>query len=61
MGLDAGCNFIMMNYQKIDTNMSNYMYIFKEKSFIQKDNKHPAKAVEKREKYSKQSRRLKLN
>ena len=36
MGLDAGCNFIMMNYQKIDTNMSNYMYIFKEGSFIKK-------------------------
>lgn len=50
MGLDAGCNFIMMNYQKIDTNMSNYMYIFKEGSFIQKDNKHPAKAENKNEK-----------
>ena len=36
MGLDAGCNFIMMNYQKIDTNMSNYMYIFKEGSFKKK-------------------------
>ena len=26
----------MMNYQKIDTNMSNYMYIFKDSSFILK-------------------------
>ena len=50
MGLDAGCNFIMMNYQKIDTNMSNYMYIFKEKSFINKDITHPAKAEDKKEK-----------
>ena len=36
VGLESGCQFIMMNYQKIDTNMSNYMYIFKDSSFIMK-------------------------
>ena len=35
-GLESGSQFIMMNYQKIDTNMSNYMYIFKDSSFILK-------------------------
>jgi hypothetical protein len=35
-GLEAGCQFIMMNYQKIDTNMSNYTYIFKDSSFVLK-------------------------
>jgi len=35
-GLEAGMQFIMMNYQKIDTNMSNYAYIFKDSSFVQK-------------------------
>lgn len=35
-GLESGCQFIMMNYQKIDTHMSNYMYIFKDSSFILK-------------------------
>lgn len=35
-GLDAGCQFIMMNYQKLDTNMSNYMYVFKDSSLIEK-------------------------
>jgi hypothetical protein len=35
-GLDWGCQFIMMNYQKIDTNMSNYAYIFKDSSFVLK-------------------------
>jgi len=28
--------FIMLNYQKIDTNMSNYAYIFKDSSFVEK-------------------------
>ena len=36
LGLESGSQFIMMNYQKIDTNMSNYMYIFKDSSFIKK-------------------------
>ena len=35
-GLEAGIQFIMMNYQNIDTNMSNYAYIFKDSSFVQK-------------------------
>ena len=35
-GLEWGCQFIMMNYQKIDTNMSNYAYIFKDSSFVLK-------------------------
>jgi hypothetical protein len=35
-GLECGSQFIMMNYQKIDTNMSNYMYIFKDSSFVEK-------------------------
>ena len=35
-GLEAGCQFIMMNYQKIDTNMSNYTYVFKDSSFVLK-------------------------
>ena len=26
----------MMNYQKLDTNMSNYTYIFKDSSFVLK-------------------------
>ena len=26
----------MLNYQKIDTNMSNYAYIFKDSSFVEK-------------------------
>ena len=26
----------MMNYQKIDTNMSNYVYLFKDSSFVPK-------------------------
>ena len=26
----------MMNYQMIDTNMSNYTYIFKDSSFVEK-------------------------
>lgn len=34
--LEAGCQFIMMNYQMIDTNMSNYTYIFKDSSFVKK-------------------------
>ena len=33
--LESGCQFIMMNYQMIDTNMSNYMYIFKDTSFVE--------------------------
>ena len=45
-GLEAGCQFIMMNYQKIDTNMSNYIYLFKDSSFVLKksdmiDNNEP--------------------
>lgn len=35
-GLEAGCQFIMMNYQKLDTNMSNYMYVFKDTSLVEK-------------------------
>lgn len=35
-GLEAGIQFIMLNYQKIDTNMSNYAYIFKDSSFVEK-------------------------
>ena len=35
-GLESGCQFIMMNYQKIDTNMSNYVYLFKDSSFVHK-------------------------
>tara|TARA_B100000767_G_scaffold101361_1_gene97320 strand:- start:1692 stop:3071 length:1380 start_codon:yes stop_codon:yes gene_type:complete len=35
--LESGCQFIMMNYQMIDTHMSNYMYIFKDSSFILKN------------------------
>ena len=35
-GLETGCQFIMMNYQRIDTNMSNYAYIFKDSSFVWK-------------------------
>lgn len=38
-GLNWGCQFIMMNYQKIDTNMSNYAYIFKDSSFVLKDSR----------------------
>ena len=38
-GLEWGCQFIMMNYQKIDTNMSNYAYIFKDSSFVLKSDK----------------------
>ena len=38
-GLEWGCQFIMMNYQKIDTNMSNYVYIFKDSSFVLKSDK----------------------
>ena len=38
-GLEWGCQFIMMNYQKIDTNMSNYIYIFKDSSFVLKNDK----------------------
>ena len=34
--LESGCQFIMMNYQLIDTNMSNYAYIFKDSSFVEK-------------------------
>lgn len=34
--LETGSQFIMMNYQMIDTNMSNYMYIFKDSSFVEK-------------------------
>jgi hypothetical protein len=34
--LESGCQFIMMNYQMIDTNMSNYTYIFKDSSFVEK-------------------------
>ena len=34
--LETGCQFIMMNYQMIDTNMSNYTYIFKDSSFVEK-------------------------
>jgi hypothetical protein len=34
--LESGCQFIMMNYQMIDTNMSNYTYIFKDTSFVEK-------------------------
>lgn len=39
-GLEAGCQFIMMNYQKIDTNMSNYVYIFKDSSLVLKADQH---------------------
>ena len=39
-GLEWGCQFIMMNYQKIDTNMSNYAYIFKDSSFVLKNDKY---------------------
>lgn len=35
-GLESGSQFVMMNYQKIDTNMSNYMYIFKDSSLVLK-------------------------
>ena len=35
-GLMGGCQFIMMNYQKIDTNMVNHTYTFSERSFIEK-------------------------
>ncbi len=35
--LESGCQFIMMNYQMIDTNMSNYLYIFKDSSFVEKN------------------------
>ena len=36
-GLEAGCQFIMMNYQKIDIpNMGNYMYLFKDSSYVKK-------------------------
>lgn len=35
-GLESGCQFIMMNYQKLDTNMSNYIYIFKDTSLVEK-------------------------
>ena len=38
-GLNWGCQFIMMNYQKIDTNMSNYAYIFKDSSFVLKESR----------------------
>ena len=34
--LESGCQFIMMNYQMIDTNMSNYTYIFKDSSLVEK-------------------------
>lgn len=34
--LESGCQFIMMNYQMIDTNMSNYTYIFKDTSLVEK-------------------------
>ena len=36
-GLEWGCQFIMMNYQNLDTNMSNYAYIFKDSSFVLKN------------------------
>jgi len=36
-GFESGSQFIMINYQKIDTNMSNYIYVFKDSSFILKD------------------------
>ena len=34
--LEAGAQFMMMNYQKLDTNMINYMYVFKDTSFVEK-------------------------
>ena len=34
-GLESGCQFIMMNYQKIYTNMSNYIYLFKDSSLLE--------------------------
>lgn len=43
-GLEAGCQFIMMNYQKIYTNMSNYIYLFKDSSFVRKSEKLRANA-----------------
>jgi hypothetical protein len=35
-GLEAGCQFIMMNYQKINGPMSNYLYVFKDTSLVEK-------------------------
>jgi hypothetical protein len=35
-GLEAGCQFIMANYQKLDTNMRHYMYVFKDTSMVEK-------------------------
>ena len=34
--LEAGAQYMMMNYQKLDTNMINYMYVFKDTSFVEK-------------------------
>lgn len=34
--LEAGAQFMMMNYQKLDTNMINYMYVFKDTSLVEK-------------------------
>ena len=45
-GLEAGIQFIMLNYQKIDTNMSNYAYIFKDSSFVEKAETAEATAEE---------------
>ena len=50
-GLEWGCQFIMMNYQKIDTNMSNYAYIFKDSSFVLKSDMYRNKDLSKCKKY----------
>ena len=34
--LEAGAQYMMMNYQKLDTNMINYMYVFKDTSLVEK-------------------------
>ena len=50
-GLEWGCQFIMMNYQKIDTNMSNYAYIFKDSSFVLKSDIYRNKDISQCKKY----------
>ena len=36
--LESGAQFMMMNYQKLDNNMLNYLYVFKDTSLVEKVN-----------------------
>ena len=38
--LEAGAQFLMMNYQKLDNNMYNYLYVFKDTSLVEQVDKN---------------------